>query len=106
MDNRGYGESDKPKNQRDYSVDKLADDVANLAKHLGRDNFILVGHDWGGAIGYEESELIHVFALEHVGWPESQLKLLDKKKPRGVRIGQKTYWYRVSILLIRKVVLC
>ena len=55
MDNRGYGESDKPKNQRDYSVDKLADDVANLAKHLGRDNFILVGHDWGGAIGYEES---------------------------------------------------
>ena len=54
MDNRGYGESDKPKNQRDYSVDKLADDVANLAKHLGRDNFILVGHDWGGAIGYEE----------------------------------------------------
>ena len=55
MDNRGYGESDKPRNQRDYSVDKLADDVANLAKHLGRDNFILVGHDWGGAIGYEES---------------------------------------------------
>ena len=54
MDNRGYGESDKPKHQRDYSVDKLADDVANLAKHLGRDKFILVGHDWGGAIGYEE----------------------------------------------------
>ena len=54
MDNRGYGESDKPKHQRNYSVDKLADDVANLAKHLGRDKFILVGHDWGGAIGYEE----------------------------------------------------
>ena len=53
MDNRGYGESDKPKSQSFYSVDKLADDVANLAKHLGRDKFILVGHDWGGAIGYE-----------------------------------------------------
>ena len=53
MDNRGYGESDKPRHQRDYSVDKLAEDVANLAKHLGRDKFILVGHDWGGAIGYQ-----------------------------------------------------
>ena len=66
MDNRGYGESDKPKNQKDYSVDKMADDVSNLAKHLGRDKFILVGHDWGGAIGYEESIYIMTFVLWNV----------------------------------------
>ena len=52
MDNRGYGETDKPSGIQNYSIDILADDVANLAKELGRKKFILVGHDWGGAIGY------------------------------------------------------
>ena len=52
-DNRGYGETDKPSGIQSYSLDILADDVANLAKKLGREKFILVGHDWGGAIGYQ-----------------------------------------------------
>ena len=52
VDNRGYGETDKPSGIQNYSIDILADDVANLAKELGRKKFILVGHDWGGAIGY------------------------------------------------------
>merc|ERR1719264_215128 len=52
VDNRGYGETDKPSGIQNYSIDILADDIANLSKKLGREKFILVGHDWGGAIGY------------------------------------------------------
>jgi pimeloyl-ACP methyl ester carboxylesterase len=35
-----------------YSLDQLSDDLANLAKALGREKIILFGHDWGGLIGY------------------------------------------------------
>ncbi len=52
MDNRGYGGTDKPSGITKYNVELIADDIANLAKGLGRKKFILVGHDWGGAVGY------------------------------------------------------
>nr|ACO14929.1 Abhydrolase domain-containing protein 7 [Caligus clemensi] len=52
MDNRGYNESDKPENIRDYAVDKLANDVKEVVQLLGYDKCILVGHDWGGSICY------------------------------------------------------
>lgn len=47
---RGYGESDKPRRISDYQIDKLVEDVKELVLFLGREKFILVGHDWG-AIG-------------------------------------------------------
>lgn len=53
VDNRGYGDSDKPCGMEHYSIDQLADDIANLAKALGRKKIILVGHDWGGNICYQ-----------------------------------------------------
>ena len=52
LDNRGYGDSDKPYGVENYALGTLATDIKNLVEALGRKDCILVGHDWGGAIGY------------------------------------------------------
>ena len=50
IDNRGYGESEKPTDLDKYHVKELADDIKALVESLGVRRFTLVGHDWGGAI--------------------------------------------------------
>src|SRR6201999_3425042 len=50
IDLRGYGESDKP--PRGYDLWTLAGDVAGLIRALGERRAVVVGHDWGGLIGW------------------------------------------------------
>lgn len=50
-DMRGYGESDKPKGAENYSMTKISEDVKQLIEGLGRQQAIVVAHDWGGVIG-------------------------------------------------------
>ncbi|EAW30183.1 Alpha/beta hydrolase fold protein [marine gamma proteobacterium HTCC2143] len=53
MDGRGYNLSSKPDNVSDYTLDKLVEDVRQMAAHLvGDKKFILVGHDWGGGVAW------------------------------------------------------
>lgn len=49
-DHIGCGLSDKPKNYN-YTLKQRIEDVEGLIDHLGIDQFSLVMHDWGGAIG-------------------------------------------------------
>jgi pimeloyl-ACP methyl ester carboxylesterase len=49
---RGYGTSDKPPRVRDYKLELLAADVANLIAALGRDKADVVGHDWGAEVAW------------------------------------------------------
>ena len=49
-DLRGYGGSDKPASG--YDVVTLSDDVDCLMEALGLEQPVLVGHDWGGAVGW------------------------------------------------------
>ncbi|MBB4003215.1 alpha/beta fold hydrolase [Aurantimonas endophytica] len=51
-DQRGYNTSDKPKGIGEYRLSKLVGDVAGLADALGYERFHLVGHDWGGIVGW------------------------------------------------------
>lgn len=51
-DQRGYGESDKPKGVQAYDLDVLAADIVGLADTLGRTRFSVVGHDWGGIVAW------------------------------------------------------
>ena len=51
-DLRGYNLSEKPKGVASYGMERLAGDVANLARHLGYERAHVVGHDWGGAIAW------------------------------------------------------
>lgn len=52
LDQRGYGLSDKPRGVDAYRLDRLADDVAGLIAALGAERAQIVGHDWGGAVGW------------------------------------------------------
>lgn len=50
VDLRGYGDSDKP--PRGYDLWTLAGDVAGLIRALGEPRAHVVGHDWGGLVGW------------------------------------------------------
>jgi pimeloyl-ACP methyl ester carboxylesterase len=51
-DQRGYGESDKPKGVAAYGADRLAADVAALIAAAGAERASVVGHDWGGIVAF------------------------------------------------------
>jgi soluble epoxide hydrolase/lipid-phosphate phosphatase len=51
-----------------YSIKRAADDILELAKHLGAPNIILGGHDWGGFVVYRTAQwypelVTHVFSV-------------------------------------------
>jgi len=50
LDLRGFGWSDAP--PRGYEKENLADDVLAVLDRLGIERVKLVGHDWGGWIGF------------------------------------------------------
>lgn len=50
MDQRGFGWSDAPRDG--YEKENLADDVLAVLDEIGAERVRLVGHDWGGWIGY------------------------------------------------------
>jgi len=50
MDLRGFGWSDAPR--RGYEKENLASDVLAVLDELGLEQVKLVGHDWGGWIGF------------------------------------------------------
>jgi pimeloyl-ACP methyl ester carboxylesterase len=51
-DMRGYNLSDKPADLEAYRPKHLGADVLALAAHYTKDPFVLVAHDWGGAIAW------------------------------------------------------
>jgi pimeloyl-ACP methyl ester carboxylesterase len=89
-DQRGYGDSDKPRDVAAYHVDRLGDDVANLITALGYEHAFVVAHDWGGGVAWN-------LALRH---PERVRKLvvLDTPHPDAyLRVAtreEKISWYR------------
>ena len=52
LDMRGYNLSDKPAGVDHYQIKFLCEDLRALAEHLGHKRFVLVGHDWGGAVAW------------------------------------------------------
>ena len=79
-DLRGYGRSDAPGGVFDYTLDRLRGDVLGLLDALHIDKVFLVGHDWGGLIGWQIAALApervhryvalstgHPYAIAHAG---------------------------------------
>jgi len=62
-DMRGYNLSSKPADVEQYRVEYLIEDLRLLAEHLNHKRFILIGHDWGGAVAW-------AFALRHPDYLE------------------------------------
>jgi pimeloyl-ACP methyl ester carboxylesterase len=51
-DQRGYSPGARPAAVRDYQMPELVADVLALADRAGAGRFHLVGHDWGGVVGW------------------------------------------------------
>src|ERR1700710_1030877 len=51
-DQRGYNLSDKPKGVKFYRLSLLAADIIGLIDRMGREKAVVVGHDWGAAVGW------------------------------------------------------
>ena len=78
-DLRGYNLSDKPADVDQYRMSALVEDVRGLAEHFSREKkFILVGHDWGGAVAW-------AFAIAH---PEYLEKLVIVNAPHPGIFGR------------------
>jgi epoxide hydrolase 4 len=71
LDMRGYNLSDKPEAVEQYAIKYLTEDLRALARSLGHERFILVAHDWGGAVAW-------ALAINH---PECVEKLIIVNSP-------------------------
>jgi pimeloyl-ACP methyl ester carboxylesterase len=88
-DMRGFGWSEPT--PRGYRKEELADDVAGLLDALGIDQAFLVGHDWGGVVGFlvclNHSDRVRRYVPMNTGhlWPTLSLKGVPKQ------LGAMTY---------------
>ncbi len=52
-DMRGYSKNACPKGVSNYTIEKISNDILEIADTLKPGTFHLVGHDWGAAIGWD-----------------------------------------------------
>jgi len=64
-DMRGYNLSDCPPDAREYRAKSLIEDIRQLARTFTQDKFILVAHDWGGAVAWGLA-IAHPELLSHL----------------------------------------
>ena len=119
LDIRGYNLSDKPENLDAYHAKNLIDDLLGLAGHLGHQKFILVAHDWGGALAWslamrypehlEKLVIINsphpaVFARELLNNPEQQKAseyMLLFRSSKAERVLSENNYARLMDVLLR-----
>ena len=77
-DMRGFNLSDRPAEVKQYKARILIEDVRQLAGYLGHEKFVLVAHDWGGAIAW-------AYAMAH---PQTLSKLVIVNAPHPVAFAR------------------
>jgi pimeloyl-ACP methyl ester carboxylesterase len=97
-DQRGYNLSDKPQGVEHYQIDRLTADIGALIRTLGREQTVLVAHDWGGVVAWR-------FAIDY---PEAVDRLVVMNAPhpatfaralRSDRSQQLKSWYMFAFQL-------
>eukprot|EP01025_Chloroclados_australasicus_P044135 TRINITY_DN4759_c0_g1_i6.p1 TRINITY_DN4759_c0_g1~~TRINITY_DN4759_c0_g1_i6.p1 ORF type:complete len:377 (+),score=18.39 TRINITY_DN4759_c0_g1_i6:120-1250(+) len=83
IDMRGFNLSDKPENLKDYMLDKLASDVMQVVQHLGHENCILVGHDWGAIVAQATAAFYPKIVSKMVLLGSLNLRLFIENKTAG-----------------------
>lgn len=91
-DQRGYNLSDRPRGVRNYTLDKLAQDIVGLIDAAGVEQAAIVGHDWGAAVGWQlgmaHAERVRRLAILNVPHPAVLERFL-----RSSREQLRRSWY-------------
>lgn len=89
---RGYGQSSKPPHMRDYAIEQLMEDVAQLMDQASKGRPVtLIAHDWGAIIAW-------AFAATNLR-PLERLVILNVPHPARLAEGLRTWrqlkksWY-------------
>jgi pimeloyl-ACP methyl ester carboxylesterase len=88
LDQRGYGRSDKPPRVADYAIGRLARDVVACLDDLGAARAAVVGHDWGGGVGWH-------LAAAHPG-RVSRLVVMNCPHPAAMRAALEGSWEQLA----------
>lgn len=99
-DMRGYGGTDAPPRIRDYALDVLTRDVAELVDALGVSKLHLVGHDWGGAIAWEVGQRHpdKLLSLSVINCPPYQIMLRELRRPEQLRRSWYMFFFQIPYL--------
>ena len=81
-DMRGYNESDKPTGVHAFEIERLCDDVAGLIRALGREDAIVVAHDWGAVVAWELAQIHRAMT--------KKLAILNVPHPLSMQRGLRT----------------
>ncbi len=72
-DLRGFNLSDMPNDLSAYKAKHIVDDLRLLAAHLGYDKFVMIAHDWGGAVAWNFAialpQLLHKLIIVNAPHP-------------------------------------
>lgn len=88
---RGYGQTTRPPNKKDYRLDNLTADVGALIDASGAKEVMLLAHDWGAIVAWQ-------FAIQQVR-PLTRLIIMNVPHPLCARRELKTWkqlkksWY-------------
>ncbi len=97
-DLRGYNRSSAPRGVESYRTDELVGDVRELVEHCGAPRAALVGHDWGGLLGWEcairEPEMVSRLAVLNAPHPDRYRRQLLRSPEQLLRS-----WYVFAVQL-------
>jgi pimeloyl-ACP methyl ester carboxylesterase len=79
-DMRGFNLSDMPADVSSYKAKYIIEDLTLLVAHLGYEKFVLVAHDWGGAMAWNfaiaSPQLLHKLIIINAPHPYLFMKAL------------------------------
>lgn len=82
-DQRGYGHSAAPREIDAYGTDNLVADLCGLLDHFGKEQAVLVGHDWGSVVVWEAArhrpervQAVVGVSVPYVEWPGPPVQLM------------------------------
>jgi pimeloyl-ACP methyl ester carboxylesterase len=88
-DLRGYNRSSTPAGVPSYQMDELVADVRGLVEHRNAAQTAVIGHDWGGLIGWEcamrEPEMVSQLAVLNAPHPDLYRRRLLQSPSQLVR---------------------
>lgn len=102
LDQRGYNGSEKPRGTAAYDVEMLAADVVGVIDFYGRQQAVIVGHDWGGLVAWQVAmqypQRVARLAILNAPHPAAYLQALRSPKSGQALRSLYIYFFQLPIL--------